>query len=234
MNEEDIFQISDDELSLVLAKNTKKNKLGFALLLKYFQFENHYPRHVKYIDPLMLNCIANQLNIDASIIENYDWEGRSTERYRQEIRELLGYRKPQASDITPFKTWLSTEVFPSVTKPSDFIEHSHEYFRKKQIEPFAFSKLAEHINSAYANFEKQFFDSIFRNLQGQTKDSMHKLLIDDEHKTGNTEAAKFKHLKKDVPGAKLKHVSFEIKKMQTFSKLILPTNSVVFHCSHHR
>lgn len=73
-----IFNLSDDELSRVKAKNTSKNKLGFAILLKYFQIESHYPKHIKFVHPLLLNSIANQLNIASSCIGNFDWEGRST------------------------------------------------------------------------------------------------------------------------------------------------------------
>ena len=90
MSAENLFNLNDDELSLANTKNSNKNKLGFAVLLKYFQLEGHYPKHVKFVDPLMLNCIANQLNINPTRIDNFDWEGRSTERYRREIREFLG------------------------------------------------------------------------------------------------------------------------------------------------
>lgn len=53
----------------------------------------HYPKHLKYIDTLMLNCVANQLNVPASCTDDFDWEGRSTKRFRTEIRNLFGYKK---------------------------------------------------------------------------------------------------------------------------------------------
>ena len=74
MSADDIFNLAEDELSLAKAKNGSKNKLGFAVLLKYFQLEGHYPKHIKFIDPLMLNCIANQLNIASSCVDDFDWE----------------------------------------------------------------------------------------------------------------------------------------------------------------
>src|SRR3990167_2059382 len=111
MSSDEIFNLSDDELILSASKNTRKNKLGFAILLKYFQLEGHYPRHIKYVDPLMLNCIANQLGISSSCIDIFDWEGRSTERFRQEIRDLLGYKKASIQDIDKLKLWLIKNVF---------------------------------------------------------------------------------------------------------------------------
>ena len=82
MSSDGIFNLCEDELVLAKTKNTDKNKLGFAVLLKYFQLESHYPQHIKYVDPLMLNCIANQLNVPPSCVDEFDWEGRSTKRFR--------------------------------------------------------------------------------------------------------------------------------------------------------
>src|SRR5579872_1328731 len=103
MRKDTIFNLNDDELTLARKKNSDKNRLGFAVLLKYFQFESRYPKHIKFIDPLMLNTISNQLNISPSMINKFDWEGRSTERFRQEIRECIGYRKVTSNDIHNFK-----------------------------------------------------------------------------------------------------------------------------------
>ena len=210
----------------------KKNKLGFALLLKYFQLEGHYPKHTKYIDPFMLDCIANQLNIRPSVIDNYDWEGRSTERHRQEVRNLLGYREAKPSDAKNIKLWLESEIFPRITKPSEFIEYTYEYFRKNHIEPFSSSKLERYINSAYSHFEKALFNSIYQELPKATMDLMTELLVDvdesiddianDAQSPQENATIKFKDLKKDVPGAKLKHVNHEINKMQTMAQLNLP------------
>ncbi len=63
-----VFRLSDDELALA-KKNSDQNNLDFAVLLKYFQLENHYPKHIKFIDPFMLNTIANQLDITPTTIK---------------------------------------------------------------------------------------------------------------------------------------------------------------------
>ena len=83
MSKDTIYNLSDDELTLAKQKTQIKIDLGFAILLKYFQLESRYPKDIKFIDPLMLNTIANQLNIPPSVINQFDWEGRSTERFRQ-------------------------------------------------------------------------------------------------------------------------------------------------------
>lgn len=152
MGKDTIYNLSDDELILAKAKNTDKNRLGFALLLKYFQLENRYPKHIKFIDSLMLSTIANQLDIPLSAISQFDWEGRSTERFRQEIRAFLGYRKATNGDIVGLKIWLSQNVFTRAIKRSQRIEYAYTYFRENKIEPFTSKELDRHIQSGHREF----------------------------------------------------------------------------------
>ncbi len=143
-----IYNLNDDELILSKKKNSDKNRLGFAVLLKYFQLENHYPKHIKFVDPLMLNTISNQLNILPSVIKHFDWEGRSSERFRHEIREFIGYRIATEADICNLKLWLSKNVFPNAAKRSQRIEYAYTYFRDNRIEPFTSKELERHIHSS--------------------------------------------------------------------------------------
>jgi TnpA family transposase len=229
MSKDAIFNLSDDELELSQTKNSDKNRLGFAVLLKYFQLENHYPKHIKFVDPLMLNTIANQLNILPSSINKFDWEGRSTERFRHEIRGFLGYREATHKDIRDLKLWLSKNVFPNAIKKSHRIEYAYTYFRENKIEPFTSKELERHIHSAHREFEQQLFESIYNKLTNATKFQMDELLADDsdvdddEEKNDNEEIKiKFKHIKMDIPGVKLKNVSRAIKKINCLNQLILP------------
>ena len=232
MHKDNIFQLSNDELSLIKTKKPSKNKLGFAILLKYFQLENRYPKDIKFVDPLMLHTIANQLNIRTSRIDNFDWEGRSTDRYRQEIRGFLRYREANETVIASLKLWLIKKVFPEAIKKSQRIEYAYIYFRENKIEPVSHKELERHINSAHHAFEQQLFESISSKLLNQTKKMIDSILSDgtenddedddliDEQASVVTEI-KFKDLKKDIPGAKLKNVMHAIEKVHFLGELSL-------------
>jgi TnpA family transposase len=230
MSQDGIFNLCEDELALAKTKNTDKNKLGFAVLLKYFQLESHYPKHIKYVDPSMLNCIANQLNILPSCADEFDWEGRSTKRFRKEIRNLLGYKKSSAKDINKLKLWLIKEIFPNGVKKSQLMEHAYEYFRQERVEPFTSNELERHISSAHRIFEQELFNSIHNELLSDTKLVMDSLLTDeaikdeDESELENISEIKFRNLKQDIPGAKLKNVAFAIQKINYLQQLKLPKN----------
>lgn len=230
MSSDGILNLNEDELVLARAKKTKQNKLAFALFLKYFQLEGHYPRHIKYIDSRLLNCIANQLNVSASLVDDFDFEGRSTDRFRQEIRNLLGYREATLQDVDKFKLWMIKNVFQNGVKKSQQIEHAYEYFRQERIEHFASRELERYISSAHKIFEQQLFNSIHAELSSDTKAVMDSLLTDeaikdeDEPELENISEIKFRHLKQDIPGAKLKNVAFAIQKIKYLQQLKLPKN----------
>ena len=85
------YTLQEDELALTQTKKPKKNQLCFAIMLKHFQIEGNHPRATKYINASLINCIAQQLKIKTNHLEYFNWEGKSTERYRVEIREFCGY-----------------------------------------------------------------------------------------------------------------------------------------------
>jgi hypothetical protein len=230
MSSDGILNLSEDELALARSKKTKQNKLAFAIFLKYFQLEGHYPKHLKYIDLRLLNCVANQLNVSVSLVDSFDFEGRSTDRFRQEIRNLLGYREATLQDADQFKSWMIKNVFQNGVKKSQQVEHAYEYFRQKRIEHFASRELERYISSAHKMFEQQLFNSIHNELSSDTKLVMDSLLTDevmkdeDESELESISEIKFRHLKQDIPGAKLKNVAFAIQKIKYLQELILPQN----------
>jgi hypothetical protein len=176
----------------------------------------------------MLNTIANQLNISPAMINQFDWEGRSTERFRHEIRELIGYRKVTVEDICALKAWLFKNIFPNAIKKSQRIEHAYTYFRENKIEPFTSKELERHVNSAHREFEQQLFKSIYDKLSVNTKLLIDELLSDDAEsdndEINDNSEIKFKHLKIDIPGAKLKNVYRAVQKIDCLTQLDLPSD----------
>jgi TnpA family transposase len=226
---DEIFNLDNEELTLVKAKNTNKNKLGFAILLKYFQLEGHYPKSIQFIDPLLIKDLANQLDINPLSIKNFNWEGRSIERFRSEIRDLTGFKKANIEDSKKLIEWLIKNILPKAPKPSECIEYAYEYFRATKVEPFTSNELERYIQSAHSEFEQNLFTEIYNNLSKETINLMDFILRNsfekegDEEQVENYSEIKFNHLKKDTPGAKLKNVAFEINKISRLKQLNLPS-----------
>ena len=82
----------DGDWALV-GNKTGATRLGFSLILKFFEQEARFPRHVGELPKAAVDYVAGQVKVDPALLVNYDWSGRSIERYRAQIREVLGFRE---------------------------------------------------------------------------------------------------------------------------------------------
>ncbi len=77
------------ELDL-LTKKTATNRLGIALLLKYFQYEGRFPRSKAEIPRDVIRYVAQLLKVSPDRFDSYDWQGRTIKAHRAIVRNFLG------------------------------------------------------------------------------------------------------------------------------------------------
>jgi len=78
----------------LLGNKTGATRLGFAVLLKFFQAEGRFPRHAQEIPESIVGYIAPQVGVESAEWPHYDWRGRTIEYHRAQIRGGLGFGKP--------------------------------------------------------------------------------------------------------------------------------------------
>lgn len=130
----ELYILQKHEIEMTEGKKPRKNQLCFAIMLKHFQLEGHHPRSTKYIDPLLVSSLSQQLGINSQHLEYFNWEGKSTERYRKEIRCFFDYRVAKLSDIKNMKAWLNKEIFTKGSKRYSHLAHAYCYFKKHRVE----------------------------------------------------------------------------------------------------
>ena len=62
-------------------------RLGFAVILKFFQIEGRFPRHSGEIPPAALDYVAGQMKVDPAEFAGYAFTGRTAEYHRAQIRD---------------------------------------------------------------------------------------------------------------------------------------------------
>lgn len=67
------FVLIPNELHLFMVNKTEANRLGFALLLKYFQQEAKFPSTKQDVPKVSIEYIAKQLDISPEHFEEYYW-----------------------------------------------------------------------------------------------------------------------------------------------------------------
>ncbi|MFB4319894.1 DUF4158 domain-containing protein [Actinomadura sp. 21ATH] len=103
------WTLLDGDWELV-GNKTGATRLGFGLLLKFFELEGRFPRHVGELPKAAVDYVAGQVKVDPALLAEYDWSGRSIERHRAQVREALGFRESTRADEDVLAEWLADKI----------------------------------------------------------------------------------------------------------------------------
>lgn len=200
------------------------NRLGFALLLKFFQLKGRFPEKKKEIPRVVRAFVAEQLSLPEGDYKQYDWEGRGIKRHRAEIRQLYGFHRMRTNEFGLLRQWLIDEVVPQAVDDRRLKALLYEELRVRKIEPPTYWRIERLINSAHRQFERQLCDSIVeqlsvkyrRALDGLTGPQSDSWILDADEIPLN-------QLKQEAGGVGLKSLKEELSKLKTIEELALPT-----------
>ncbi len=105
----DSWTLLPNELELV-GNKTGPTRLGFALLLKFFQLEARFPAAKNEIPRSVVDYVAKQVNVEPDDHLRYDWRGRQINHHRVQIREFFGFREALRADVEALSAWLCADV----------------------------------------------------------------------------------------------------------------------------
>jgi Domain of unknown function (DUF4158) len=112
------FTLLPSEMALLLNKS-EENRLGFAVLLKFFQMEAKFPRTKQEVPKQIVSYIARLLEVSPKQYAEYSFNGRSIERHRAEIREFFGFREFNPQDKKELKGISILATQPGWSMPLD-------------------------------------------------------------------------------------------------------------------
>ncbi|HEY5880368.1 MAG TPA: DUF4158 domain-containing protein, partial [Nakamurella sp.] len=110
------WTLVEDDWRLV-GNKTGATRLGFVLLLKFFELEGRFPHRDGELPPAAVAYVASQMRVDPALFGGYVWSGRTIEYHRAQIRDALGFRPATRADEEALTGWLAAEVAP--LEPSD-------------------------------------------------------------------------------------------------------------------
>jgi TnpA family transposase/(2Fe-2S) ferredoxin len=213
-----------------MRNKTEGNRLGFAVLLKYFQQEAKFPSKKQDISKVVLDYIAKQLDLSPDLFDQYSWGGKEKTytRHRQSIRKLFSFREWEKEEKNRYEEWLKEQV--SFTYDVDCLKsQSYSLFREWKIEPPSSGSLARMIDSAIHTFEKTFFQETYQQLSKTTCSRLDALLEStiEEENDGWTEEKKedifsFRYLLSSPNKPSVNTMKEEIKKLLAIRHLQIP------------
>jgi Domain of unknown function (DUF4158) len=102
----------------LVANKSGATRLGFAVLLKFFELEGRLPRHAGEPPPAAVAYLAQQVRVDpGEFATGYGFSGRTAEYHRAQVRTALGFREAGRADEERLTAWLADEVCPG--EPDD-------------------------------------------------------------------------------------------------------------------
>jgi len=154
---------ADQEL---VANKSGATRLGFALLLKFFELEARFPRDVSELPPAAVNYMAEQVRVDAAELDAYAWSGRTIEYHRGQVRQAYGFRETARSDENALAAWLAEEVCPVELSRERLREAVLVRCRQQRIEPPG--RIDRIVGAAVSSLEQRFCAEIVGRLSPVT------------------------------------------------------------------
>jgi hypothetical protein len=178
------FTLLPDELTAV-GNKSGATRLGFAVLLKCFQYEGRFLRSRQEAAPEVVRFLAAQVGVDAALFAQYLWEGRTIEAHRAQIRERSKVREFRRADEESLLNWLCTEIFDHEQHPERLRELIRAECRTRPIE--VPDDIAALIETGLMAYESQIYTVIVARLTSEVQDRLDALLVAEPVAQGEEE-----------------------------------------------
>jgi hypothetical protein len=167
------WTLLDDDWRLV-GNKTSVTRLGFSVLLKYFELEARFPRHVGEVPQAAVRYVAAQVKVDPALFRQYPWSGSTSEYHRAQIRAALDFRESTRADEERLTVWLAAEICPVEMTEEGLRNSLWARCRVERIEPPG--RVDRIVGSARTRFEQQFCARIMGRLTAEAIARLEKLI----------------------------------------------------------
>ncbi|WP_220213688.1 DUF4158 domain-containing protein [Streptomyces shenzhenensis] len=147
-----------------MADKTGVTRLGFRLLLKFFELEGRFPDLLEEIPQAAVEYVARLVKVPAVGFAKYSLSGRTAEYHRAQVREALGFRPATLEDEGELTAWPAVEVCPVELVEDRQREALLVECRERKIEPPGRTRIEKVLVAARDRWEKVFCTRIIEPL----------------------------------------------------------------------
>ncbi|NVK79391.1 Tn3 family transposase [Streptomyces morookaense] len=211
------WTLVDGDWDLV-ANKSGATRLGFSLLLKFFELEGRFPDVLEEVPPAAVEYVADLVKVPATDFTKYTLIGRTAEYHRKQIREALGFRPSTVADEKALAEWLAAEVCPVELVENRQREALLVECRARKVEPPGRTRVEKVLVAARGKWEKTFCARTIGRL-GKAGTARLLALVAEDNEAGTALLAA---LKRDPGAVGLDSLLTEITKLNDVRKLGLP------------
>ena len=136
----------------LIGNKTGATRLGFALVLKFFEREARFPRGPSEFDETVVGVVARQVRVRVEEFADYGWGDRTGRAHRAQIRGAFGFRVCTRPDEEVLAGWLAAEVCPTDHRTGHLLGALLARCRTMRIEPPG--RTDRILGAARASFER--------------------------------------------------------------------------------
>jgi len=140
----------------LVANKSGATRLGFAVLLKFYEIEARFPRDASEVPGAAVVYLAGLVGVNAAEFDRYSWSSRSSEYHRAQIRDAFGTRPATEADGDRWCSWLAVELCPVETRRDRLVEALVLRCRSEKVEPPAEGQIDRLVASAVRLHEEAF------------------------------------------------------------------------------
>lgn len=229
----EVWTLLEDDMKRLRSKSGA-NRLGFTMLLKFFEVEARFPETVKEMPAAAVEYVAQQVKVPAEAWAAYDWQGKTVQRHRGEIRAAYGFRAITEEDRERLAEWLAAELCPVELSRDRLAAAVVARCRNDHVEPPAPGQVGRLVGKAVRDFEAQFCRSRVERLSHATRSRLEDLVAssedvaaeeaDGEDAVAGGGWSYFAELKTDPGAPGLESLLAEVNKLQRVRRLELPAD----------
>ncbi|WP_225835063.1 Tn3 family transposase [Streptomyces sp. NK08204] len=209
------WTLVDGDWDLV-ANKSGPTRLGFCLMLKFFEIEARFPDVVEEFPQPAVEYVAELVKVPVAELAKYDLAG--AKRHRKQIREALGFRPATLADEEQLTAWLASEVCPVELVEDRQREALLVECRERKIEPPGRTRVEKVLVAARGRWEKAFCTRTIERL-GDAGTARLLALVGEDNEDGTALLAA---LKRDPGAVGLDSLLTEITKLNDVRRLGLP------------
>ncbi|MFC9288896.1 DUF4158 domain-containing protein [Streptomyces sp. NPDC057052] len=229
----EVWTLLEDDMKQV-RNNSGATRLGFALLLKFFEVEARFPESAQEVPTAAVEYVAQQVKVPAEARADYDWQSKAIQRRRGEIRAAYGFRANTEEDQDRLAAWPATELCPVELSRDRLAAAVVARCRNDHIEPSAPGQVRRLVGRAVTDFEARFCRSRLERISHATRSRLEDLVVGSGGETGEGAAgagsvagggrSHFAELKTDPGAPGLESLLAEVNKLQRVRWLELPAD----------
>ncbi len=217
----------------LLANKAGPTRLGFSVLLLYFQREGRFPEHRHEVPRPVVAHIAAQVGVPYEDWLQYDWGGRSIKYHRAQVREALGYREATVQDGDDLVGWLVAHVMVGEQQDDAVLAAAYQRLRHLMIEPPTPERMGRIVHSALHTHETTVQRRVLAGLSPAQLENLDDLIAADDdgadagigaEERPTAAQVSFVDLKADPGRPSLDSVFREVAKLQRLRRLGLPAD----------